>query len=673
MRITSAGLVGIGTSSPAFTLDVQAPLATLKLASTTGTNPAYMFVQNGGGDFYLGRDNSTGTTFSTGTGYSAVLYSSNAFPMVFFTNAIERMRITSVGSVGIGVIPSGWSGNGVRAIQAGNGSLWNFAGAGNIFLGANYYFDGSVRKYISNAGVAEYLVNEDGTHIWYNAPSGTANATVSLAERMRIDSSGNLMVGTTSSSVKFRVQGASVDLGEGETNTLQSIYSTTAQAAGVGSAILLGGTFAGAGSLAGYASVSGIKENSTSGNTASAFTVKTRANGGNLTERMRIDSAGNVGIGTSSPSFISGYGGVQINGAGNGSVLHLTNSFTGTTSTDGFDLILVQGSADAYVWQRESAPLVFGTAATERMRIASTGSVLIGTATGTSLLSFGANVPANGQTINVYESGNTRSGIGVVSAVYRNYTSSDASLSFGHVSNSDGSTYTERMRIDSSGRLGLGITPSAWGSNYSVEDVGSFGAIASLNTLNQFHVTCNSYNDNTNWKFKTTNASLRYALQNDQHEWYYSASGSANSNITYTQVMLLTAGGNLTISGATATKASGTTWANPSDVRLKENITNFTKGLNELLQINVKKWEYNGKGNTVAGTKGLGVIADEIMQVLPETVDTYKAKLNSDDKEKTDIKRFDATEITWLLVNAVKEQQTLINNLTTRLNALEGK
>jgi len=98
----------------------------------------------------------------------------------------------------------------------------------------------------------------------------------------------------------------------------------------------------------------------------------------NSTERMRIDSSGNVGIGTSSPSFISGYGGLQINGGGNGSVVHLTNSTTGTTSTDGFDLILSQGSSDVYVWQRENAPLIFGTNATERARIDSSGNLLVG-------------------------------------------------------------------------------------------------------------------------------------------------------------------------------------------------------------------------------------------------------------------------------------------------------
>ena len=46
------------------------------------------------------------------------------------------------------------------------------------------------------------------------------------------------------------------------------------------------------------------------------------------------------------------------------------------------------------------------------------------------------------------------------------------------------------------------------------------------------------------------------------------------------------------------------------------------------MKVRVREWEYNGKGGTTEGMKGLGVIADEAMLVLPDTVDTYQAKLN---------------------------------------------
>jgi hypothetical protein len=53
-------------------------------------------------------------------------------------------------------------------------------------------------------------------------------------------------------------------------------------------------------------------------------------------------------------------------------------------------------------------------------------------------------------------------------------------------------------------------------------------------------------------------------------------------------------------------------------------------------------------------------------------VENYEAKLNADDEEVTAIKKFDATEITWLLVKTVQEQQALITALTTRITALES-
>ena len=151
-----------------------------------------------------------------------------------------------------------------------------------------------------------------------------------------------------------------------------------------------------------------------------------------------------------------------------------------------------------------------------------------------------------------------------------------------------------------------------------------------------------------------------------------SATVAVNTAVAMSERMSITSTGSLILVGSTAQKASGTTWSNPSDTRLKDNKQNYTKGLNELLQINVKTWEWNGKAGTTQGDVGIGVIADEIETILPNTIDTYKAKLNEDDTEQTDVKRFDATEITWLLLNSVKEQQAIIEQLKARLTALES-
>jgi len=100
MRITSTGNVGIGTTSPSSILDIQSAQAVIKLTSTTGTNTVYSLYINTSGNFYVGKDNSTGTAF--GVANATILYEGGDNPMVFWTNSQQRMRITSGGNVGIG-------------------------------------------------------------------------------------------------------------------------------------------------------------------------------------------------------------------------------------------------------------------------------------------------------------------------------------------------------------------------------------------------------------------------------------------------------------------------------------------------------------------------------------------------------------------------------------------
>jgi hypothetical protein len=240
---------------------------------------------------------------------------------------------------------------------------------------------------------------------------------------------------------------------------------------------------------------------------------------------------------------------------------------------------------------------------------------------------------------------------------------------------------SERMRITSAGNVGIGNTGNTnWkllvsdGGLYSLTSGanGYFCVRGNNQTLpNSDNGTADTPNLAIGVNFSNGSAEVDYFNCNNigNGHYFYQKTGAASA----TRIMAIDLLGNLTISGSTATKASGTTWANPSDIRLKDNVQAFNKGLTELLQVNVKTWEYNGKGGTVEGTKGIGVIADEIETILPETVDTYKAKLNADDEEDTNIKRFDATEITWLLVNSIQEQQIIINDLKARIKTLESK
>lgn len=216
---------------------------------------------------------------------------------------------------------------------------------------------------------------------------------------------------------------------------------------------------------------------------------------------------------------------------------------------------------------------------------------------------------------------------------------------------------TEAMRIDSSGNVGIGTaSPSA-----PVDVVSNSSAIGT-------RIRGRSSDSYGVLEFTNNGASAETArlAADTSGNIIFSNTGSV------TERMRIDSSGGLILAGSTAQKATGTTWSNPSDQRLKDNIRDYTKGTNELMEVRVREWEYNGKGGTTEGTKGLGVVADEVMTVLPNTVETYNAKLNTDDEENTAIKKFDATEITWLLVKTVQEQQSLITSLTARITALEG-
>ena len=149
---------------------------------------------------------------------------------------------------------------------------------------------------------------------------------------------------------------------------------------------------------------------------------------------------------------------------------------------------------------------------------------------------------------------------------------------------------------------------------------------------------------------------------------------SGNNDIQFavngTPRMKINFSGDFSITGSNASKVGGSnTWTVVSDRRVKENIVSYTKGLDAVMQIQPKEYVFNGKGGTIAGLKGIGVIADEIEQVVPTTVSTYKAKLNPNDTAETELKNFNSSDITWVLVNAVKELKAEVDSLKAQLAA----
>jgi hypothetical protein len=112
----------------------------------------------------------------------------------------------------------------------------------------------------------------------------------------------------------------------------------------------------------------------------------------------------------------------------------------------------------------------------------------------------------------------------------------------------------EIARFDTSGNLGLGVTPSAWGGGYKAIDV-QFGAIANTNAGSvDVAVTQNAFFNGSNWITKYTGASRRYVMSDGGHSWFNGASQTAGDAITFTQAMTLDASGNLGV-GTTSPSA----------------------------------------------------------------------------------------------------------------------
>ena len=108
----------------------------------------------------------------------------------------------------------------------------------------------------------------------------------------------------------------------------------------------------------------------------------------------------------------------------------------------------------------------------------------------------------------------------------------------------NGVSATTRLTLNGSGNLGLGVTPSAWGSLFA-GGVLQVKNASLLGYLNNTYLSANAYFTNSSDNYIASDYATRYVQASGQHRWETAPSGTAGNAITFTQAMTLNASGNL--------------------------------------------------------------------------------------------------------------------------------
>ena len=334
---------------------------------------------------------------------------------------------------------------------------------------------------------------------------------------------------------------------------------------GVGSGALInntGSTNLALGYLAGSSLTNGSNNTiigSVAGNAGLSGTIIIAA--GN-TERVRVDNTGKWIFTGGGASYLTPA--VQFNGSAPANSLVIDS--TGRISTvTGFTSPLGSAAAPSYsftgdpntgIYSPGADQVGISTSGTNRVWVDASGNIGFGTISPATKLQV-IGVAAFGNGVGGRLQATTDSNLGYLDSLNNAGTAFQPLVERGEMiqfhTNTAGITPTEKFRIDSSGNVGIGVTPSAWVASRKALQIGAIGAISvdSATVALSNNVYANTGGGLT---YLTTAAANYYYQSGGQHVWLTAPSGTAGTAISFTQAMTLDASGNLGVGVTPATK-----------------------------------------------------------------------------------------------------------------------
>jgi hypothetical protein len=410
------------------------------------------------------------------------------------------------------------------------------------------------------------------------------------------------------------------------------------------------------------------------------------------TERMRIDSSGNVGIGaTTITSLGTGFTTLQTQGT-NGSGLYL---FRGTSTNMGY---LYGDSGGIFLGTTPTIPLRFYTADTERMRITSDGEVLVGgttsinAATGCltvqrtnddpyfALFRNDTSIVSTNRIGNIdWYVNDTTSNTPTRVAYILGVASGDHSagnnptdLTFATTA-AGSSTVTERMRIDSSGNVSvknnaadnnyfelqgsqgeLRLYPPRTGADYGriSTDLGAGLVFETNGALERMRITSAGFLC-LGTTSKNADGLLSISADSSLYQAITIKDLSAGNNIYYIYFTNSSGGGAGRIEHTGSTTVS---YVTSSDARLKTNIVDSGSAQPIIESIKIREFDW------VSGEhQRFGVVAQELIDVAPEAV--------SVGRKEDDSWGVDYSKLVPHLIKYVQELNAKVVELEAKLNA----